>query len=328
MQRRNGHFAMNTIGKWLVIGFLTLHSLPSFAANWPERIVRIIVASSPGSSIDLAARVFAERLTQRWERPIVIDNRAGADGILSVQALMQAGDGHTLLLAFPGVVTVMPLLHRRLPYDPFGDLVPITSVVHDFLAIAVTTILPVASLDELVALARSRPGQFNWVAAPGAPYLTFLEFQRRAGIKLTHVPYRSSNLALPDLMTGEIQVVIVPLSSALPLARDGKLKLLAVTALRRSPAARDIPTVTEAGYSELTVEAPVGLFGPKGMSPDLRARIAADVQAIATEPAIMKRLEAAGMLAKGSTPNEYVATLAEQSARWASLAQTYGVRPQ
>jgi tripartite-type tricarboxylate transporter receptor subunit TctC len=316
---------MNTVHKWLAIGLLTLHPLQSFAAHWPERIVRIIVASSPGSSIDLAARVFAERLTQRWGRPIVIDNRAGADGILAVQALMQAGDGHTLLLAFPGVVTVVPLLHPRLAYDPVGDLLPITSVVHDFLAIAVSAALPVRSLDELVTVARSQPGQLNWAASPGAPYLTFLEFQRRADIKLAHVPYRSSNLALPDLMSGQIQVAIVPLSSALPLAHEGKLKLLAVTALRRSPAAHDIPTVTEAGYSELIVEAAVGLFGPRGISSDLRARIAADVQAIATEPAIMRRLEVAGMLAKASTPDEYAGTLAEQRARWASLAQTYGV---
>ncbi len=319
---------MSTIGKWLVMGLLTLHGMPSFAADWPTRNVRIIVASAPGNSIDLAARVFAEQLTRRWEHPIVVDDRPGADGILSVQALMQARDDHTLLLAFPGIVTVVPLLHRQLPYDPFADLVPITSVARDFLAIAVSAALRVKSLDELVAVARSRPGQLNWATAPGAPYLTFLEFQRRAGIKLAHVPYRSSNLALPDLVSGEIQVVIVPLSAALPLARDGKLKLLAVTALRRSPAARDIPTVTQAGYPALTVEAPLGLFGPRGISRDLRARIAADVRAIAAEPAIMQRLESVGMLAQASTPDEYAAMLAEQRARWASLAETYGVHPQ
>jgi tripartite-type tricarboxylate transporter receptor subunit TctC len=321
--------AMNT--KCLIVGLLVaaaLQSLPSHAAQWPERIVRILVPSAAGGSIDVATRVFAERLAQRWERPIVVDNRAGADGILAVQAFVQATDGHTLLLAFPGVVTVVPLLHRALPYDPVGDLVPITSVAKDFLAIAVTATLPAGSLDELVAVARSRPGQLNWAAAPGAPYLTFLEFQRRAGITLTHVPYRSASLALPDLMAGEIQVAALPLSTALALTRDGKLKLLAVMALARSPAAHDIPTVAEAGHPELSVDAPLGLFGPKGIAADLRARIAADVAAIATEPAIRKRLEAAGMLAQSSTPDEYAAMLGEQRARWAALAQAYGVHPQ
>jgi tripartite-type tricarboxylate transporter receptor subunit TctC len=129
-------------------------------------------------------------------------------------------------------------------------------------------------------------------------------------------------------MTGQIQVVVAPLSSALALARDGKLKLLAVTTLQRQAAARELPTATEAGYPELTIEAPLGLFGPKGMPPDLRERIAADVQAVAAEPTIIKRLEAVGMLAKASKPAEYAATLDAQRARWAALALAYGMHPQ
>ena len=323
---------MNAISHCLLLGFLAavhaIQSLPSQAAQWPERSIRILVPSAPGGSIDVVARLFAEQLSQRWARPIVVDNRPGADGILAVQALQQAGDGHTLLLAFPGVVTVVPLLHERLPYDPASDLLPISSVAFDFLTLAAGVHLHADSLNDLVGLARSRPGQLNWAAPPGAPYLTFLEFQRRAGIEMAYVSYRSSILALPDLMTGQIHVVVTPLSSALPLARDGKLKLLAVSTLQRAPASPDIPTVSEAGYPELTVEAPLGLFGPKGMPPDLRERISADVQAIATEPAILKRLEAIGMLAKASTPAEYAATLEEQRVRWAALARAYDIHPQ
>jgi tripartite-type tricarboxylate transporter receptor subunit TctC len=323
---------MKAICNGLLVSFLVVAagaaSVPSLAANWPERIVRIVVASAPGGSMDLAARLFAEQLTQRWGRPVVIDNRPGADGIIAVQALLQANDSHTLLLAFPGVVTVVPLLHERLPYDPVGDLVPISSIANDFLTVAVTPALSIASLDELVKLAQTRPGRLNWAAAPGAPYLTFLEFQRHAGVELGYVPYRSSVLALPDLMTGQIQVSVTPLSSALTLARDGKIKLLAVATLQRLAAARELPTATEAGYPELTIEAPLGLFGPKGMPPDLRERIAADVQAAAAEPTIIKRLEAVGMLAKASKPAEYAATLDAQRARWAALARAYGVHPQ
>jgi tripartite-type tricarboxylate transporter receptor subunit TctC len=303
-------------------------SVSMAAANWPERNVRIVVASAPGSSIDAAARLFAEQLAQRWGRPVVIDNRPGADGIIAVQALLQASDDHTLLLSFPGVVTVVPLLHEKLPYDPVGDLVPISSIANDFLTVAVTPALSIESLDELIKLAQTRPGRLNWAAAPGAPYLTFLEFQRRAGVELTYVPYRSSVLALPDLVTNQIQVAVTPLSSALALARDGKLKLLAVTTLQRVAAARELPTATEAGYPELTIEAPLGLFGPKGTPPDLRERIAADVQAVAAEPTIIKQLEAVGMLAKASKPAEYAATLDAQRARWATLARAYGVHPQ
>ncbi len=300
----------------------------AWAGTWPERVVRVLTPSAPGSSIDLAARVFAERLAERWGRPIVIDNRPGADGIIAVQSFLQAADDHTLLFAFPGVVTVVPLLHERLPYDPARDLVPISSVALDFLAVAVPSTLPAGSLDELVMLAKARPSQLNWTASPGAPYLTFLEFQKRAGLGMAHVPYRSSVLALPDLIAGQIQVVIVPLAAAIPLAHDGKIKLLAVTTLERAAAAPGLPTASETGYPELTVEAPLGLFGSKTMTPELRERIAADLRALAGDPAIVQRLSSLGMSARASTPAEYAATLAEHRAHWTALAHAHGVRPQ
>jgi tripartite-type tricarboxylate transporter receptor subunit TctC len=322
---------MKAIQKCVLVGSLIAagppQNLASAAANWPEQTVRILVPSAAGSSVDVAARLFAEQLALRWGKPAVVDNRAGADGILAVQALLQADDGHTLLFSFPGVVTVVPLLHEKIPYDPVTDLVPITSVAHDFLTVAVTPTLPVSSLNDLVKLTQVRPGEFNWAAPPGAPYLTFLEFQRRSGVKLVYVPYRSSVLALPDVIAGQIHVVVTPLASALPLAREGKLKLLAVTTHERPPASREIPTAIEAGFPELTVEAPLGLFGPKRTPPDVRERISADVLAIAAEPKIRQRLEAIGMLAKASTPAEYAAALNDQATRWAALAKTYGARP-
>src|SRR5215467_6110632 len=191
VERRAIRSPHELLGNWLIIGFVAagLQSQSVSASPWPERFVRILVPSAAGSSVDLAARIFAEGLAQRWERPVIVENRAGADGILAVQSLLQAGDGHTLLLAFPGIVTVVPLLHERVPYDPIKDIVPISSVAYETLS--------VGSLDALVATARARPGQLNWAAPPGAPYLTFLEFQRRTGIKLTYVPFRSSSLAMP-----------------------------------------------------------------------------------------------------------------------------------
>jgi tripartite-type tricarboxylate transporter receptor subunit TctC len=298
------------------------------AGSWPERTVRVITAGVAGSSVDVAARVFAERLAELWGKPVVIDNRPGADGILAVQALLHANDGHSLLFAFPGIVTVVSLLHDRLSYDPVNDLVPITSTAYDFLSVAVTARLPVSTLGELVTFAKSRPGILNWAAAPGAPYLTFLEFQRRAGLVMTYVPYRSSVLALPDLIADQIQLTVTPLGSALSLAGDGQIKLLAVTTPERAAAAPDLMTAIEAGHPELTVEAPLGFFGPKTMPMDLRERIAADVRSIANDPAILQRLSGLGMVARGSTPAEYVSILAGQRARWAALAHTYGMRPQ
>ncbi len=301
----------------------------SLAGPWPQRIVRITTASAPGGSVDVVARLFAERLAERWRQPVVIDNRPGADGIriLAVQAFLHANDGHTLLFSFPGIVTVVPLLHESLPYDPVGDLAPISSAAYDFLTVAVTATLPVSSLTDLVAFARARPSSLNWAAAPGAPYLTFLEFQRRARLAMTYVSYRAVGLALPDLMASQIELTVVPLAAALPLARDGRIRLLAVTTPERAVAAPDLPTAIEAGFPELTVEAPLGFFGPRTMQMELRERIAADVRLLASDPAIEQRLSALGMVARASTPTEYAAALAEQSAKWTALARTYGVRP-
>jgi tripartite-type tricarboxylate transporter receptor subunit TctC len=267
-------------------------------------------------------------LAGRWGKPAIVDNRPGADGILAVQALLHANDGHTLLFAFPGVVTVVPLLHDNVPYDPVGDLVPITSAAYDCLSVAVSARLPVSTLGDLVTFARSRPGSLNWAAAPGAPYLTFLEFQQRAGITMTYVSYRGAAQAMPDLMTDQIQLTVTPLASALPLAREGRIKLLAVTTHERNAAAPNLMTAAEAGYPELTVEAPLGLFGPNTMPSSLRDRIAADVGAIAGDLAVVQRLSGLAMVARASTPAEYVALLAGQRARWAALARIYGTHPQ
>jgi tripartite-type tricarboxylate transporter receptor subunit TctC len=300
----------------------------SLAGSWPERLVRITTPSAPGSSTDVVARLFAERLAERWGQPVIIDDHPGADGILAVQAFLHANDGHSLLFTAPGTVTVVPLLHVSLPYDPVGDLAPISSAYYGVITVAVSPTLPVSSLAELVAFAKARPGSLNWAAEFGAPYLTFLEFQRRAGVAMTYVSYRASVLALPDLMAGQIQLAMVPLGAALPLAREGRIKLLALTMAERAVAAPDLPTVIEAGFPELTIEAPLGFFGLKTMPMELRERIAADVSLLASDPAIKQRLSDLGMVARGSTPAEYAAKLAEQSAKWAAFARMYGMHPQ
>jgi tripartite-type tricarboxylate transporter receptor subunit TctC len=321
------HRGFHSLLRALVVTGVVLTSAYATAGAWPDGTVRMLTPSAPGGSIDVAARLLGERLAARWHHPVVIENRPGADGILAVQALLQATDGRTLLFAFPGVVTVVPLLHDRLSYDPATDLLPIASLADDVLALAVNARIPVASLDELVRYANARPSELNWSAAPGAPYLTFLEFEKRARVQMTYVPYRSPVLALPDLINDRIQIAITPLGGALALTREGKIKLLAITARERSPAAPDISSALEAGHPEMTIQAPLGLFGPKTMPLELREHIAADVRAAASDPAIIQRLGALGMIVRAGTPNEYAATLAEQRTHWTALAHAHGLQP-
>jgi tripartite-type tricarboxylate transporter receptor subunit TctC len=300
-------------------------SEPGWAA-WPERTVRVVVPSPPGGAIDLAARLYSERLASDWKVPVVVDNRPGADGILAAQTMVNARDDHTLLFSFPGIVTVVPLLHDSLPYDPVTDLMPISAAASDTLAIVAGPSMPATNLDGLLSLARARPIALNWYAAPGAPYLTFLDFQRKAGVEMTFVPYRGPTSALPDLMAGQIQVLVVPLGPVLPLFRDKRLKPLAVTTQQRSPSLPEVLTAAEQGHLELTVEARLGFFGSKAFDASLRDRIAADVRRVAEDGAMKDRLRALGLEACSDTPLGYATHLRDQAAHWATLSRTYGIR--
>jgi tripartite-type tricarboxylate transporter receptor subunit TctC len=298
------------------------------AAIWPQRPVRIICLGGAGTGMDAAARSFAEVLGKTWEQSVVIDNRPGADGILAIEALLSASDGHTLLYGSQSMVTMLPLMYDKLSFDPARDLVPISFVVEDFIAIAASPVLPVASLADLVRVARDRPGALNYVTSPGYPYLAFSAFQTAAGIKLTNVPYRGVNTAaVSDLMQDRIQIAIVPLGTVLGQAQSGQLKLLAIVGPRRSAKIPHVPTGSEAGYPELTIEAGNGLYGPRGLAPELADRIARDLLQAMGEPQLQERLNNLGYVPRGSTPAQFAAALGSGREHWAPLAKIYGARP-
>ncbi|WP_374444063.1 Bug family tripartite tricarboxylate transporter substrate binding protein [Stella sp.] len=297
------------------------------AAAWPTRAVRVVTPGAPGSGMDATARLLAEQLEKRWKQPIVVENRPGADGFLAIGSFLEAKDGHALLFTTHSAITVTPLLHDKVPYDPGSDLVPISHVVDDFLAIVTEPASPARSLADLVGLARARPQALNFAAAPGSPYLAFVAFQRGVGIELTHVGYRSMVAAIPDLTSGRIQVAVMPLALVVDHARSGKVRLMAVTNETRAAAAPDVPTVAEAGFPVLTFAGVLGLFGPREMAASLREQIATDVRASLQEGNVRRRLESLGLLARGGSPAEFAATIDEQRAKWAAIARAYGARP-
>lgn len=297
-----------------------------WAASWPERTVKII-SSGAGASPDAAARLLAEKLSERWKQPVVVENRAGAGGILAAQGMIEARDGHTLLFGSHSIFTVNPLLYEKLPYDPVQDVAPLSLAVEDFLSIVVAPSLNVSSLKELADLARTIPGELNFYSVSGSPYLSFLAWQKRAGIKATFVNYRTATNAITDLMQGRIQIAVLPLAAVLGSSQAGTLKLLAVTNAVRSPATPQTPTVSEAGFPEFTFGGLLGLFGPKDLPAEVRERVAADVQAILGEPDVAERLKNVGLIARGTTPSEFETVLAEQRGKWAALALEHDVKP-
>jgi len=238
-----------------LIGFLLAAAAawltPAQAQAWPERSVRIMTGPA-GSSPDATARVLAEALSKRWKQNVVVENRAGADHILAVQGLLDARDGHTLLFTTHSALTVNPVLHAKLPYDPERDLAPLSLAVEDFLCVVAAPGLGVSSLRELVKAAAAKPGALNSYAVPGSPHLSWLAFQKRAGISTTFVAYKTPVAALADLAADRIHVVVTSLASARGPVEAGTVKLIAITNATRTPAAANVQTSAEAGYPDFT----------------------------------------------------------------------------
>ena len=307
---------------------LLLLALPAHAQVWPQKTVKLILPLGAGSATDVTARLFAERLSERWSKPVIVENRAGPDGIVAVMAFVGAHDEHTLLFSIGGPVTVNPVSHARLDYDPDRDLVPIASASDSFLAIAVNPSLGVGSIDELIARAKAEPGKLSWAATPGLPQFIFAGFAKSAGLDMVQVSYRDFSPALRDISENRIQVVSTGLLPLLPFARDGKVKLLVLTNRERSPAAPGLPTAREIGHPELSADGFQGFFGWRGMSDELRERIAADVRAAGSDPALRDKLAVLGQAVRTGTPAEFSAMIAEQRARIAAIAQAIGLQKQ
>jgi tripartite-type tricarboxylate transporter receptor subunit TctC len=290
-------------------------AIPALAQTWPQRTVRIIVPNPAGVAMDAIARLYGERLAARWGQAVVVENLPGADGIIGAKEFASRRDDHTLLYASPTLITVNPLTHERLPYDPARDLVPIAATSDNALVIAVAASLPVSSLADL-----ARAQALTFAATPGLPRYGFAALQQRAGASLTEVPYRDFNQAIVDLGEGRIHAVAAGLAPLLPQARSGKVKLLALFNRDRVAIASDVPTVAEAGYPELTLAAVTGFFGRRDMPPAVRDRIAADVAEVGA--GLRERLDAMGITTRVSTAAGFEQIISEQRDRIAAIACT------
>ncbi|MBV9628069.1 MAG: tripartite tricarboxylate transporter substrate binding protein [Xanthobacteraceae bacterium] len=296
------------------------------AEAWPQRPVRIMAPFGPGSAGDVVARLFAEALTKRWKQPVFVEDRPGADGIIAVSAFVHAHDDHALLFSFPGPVTVLPVTKTNLPYDATRDLVPIASGADVFAGVATTRSLNVLSLNELVAMARSRPGALTYYGSMGALEIVFAGFVKEAGLEMTSVSYRDSMVAIEDLVQGRIHVAMGPLTNVLAQAQAEKVRLLAITNKNRSPLVPDVPTAIEAAHPELCIDTFLGFFGGRDTAPAVRDRIATDVESVAAQPAVAARVASFGLMAHSVTADEFAAALEEQRHQIAAVVQAIGLR--
>ena len=299
---------------------------PAQAQSWPTRPVRLIVPFGPGAGADIGARLFADKLSQKWGQAVVIENKPGGDSIVAIQAFLSANDDHVLLFGPAGNFTVHPFNYSKLSYNP-ADLIPIVRASQTILALAVKKDAPYNTMKEFTEAARKAPGKFNSGLVQGITEFTFWGYEHHEKLQITQVPYRDINVAPVDLGEGRIQVVMSSLAVVQPQWRAGRIKLITVTNKNRVKAAPEVPTAREQGYPSLEVEGMAGLFGIKSMSEQLKEKIAADVREAAADGSIGERLEATGQIINVGGPKEFANSIAEQSANVAAVAKAIDFKP-
>jgi tripartite-type tricarboxylate transporter receptor subunit TctC len=311
----------------VALGLALFFGAPASAADgWPSRPVRLLVTLGPGSGVDIGARLFADKLSKLWGKPVVVENRPGGDGMLAITSFLGAHDDHVLLISPVSSFTAHPYFHDKLPYDP-KDMVPVARVSQTVVAVSVPTSLNINSLKELEALARAKPGELNWTTATGFTDFVFAGFLHSVGLKMAKVPYKDPVTAGSDLAEGRIQVYMPAYAIVRPRVEAGKVKVLAVTNHQRAPALPDVPTAIEAGYPSLAFDGLVGLFSTRDMADDVRMKIADDIRTVAADPTIVQRLSTTGQIVSPGNGAEFAASIAQQREQVAAVAKLFGNKP-
>ncbi|CAM3629174.1 ABC transporter substrate-binding protein [Bordetella sputigena] len=312
---------------------LTAASTPlARAAAFPDRPLHLIVPFAPGGNVDTTARVVSAGLTQVLGVSAVVENKPGAGGSIGADMVVRAApDGYTLLVASNGPMTVNPFVQAHLPYDPLRDLAPVGMIGDVPHVLVVTPGLPARTFTELVALSRKRRINTGTSGVGSATHLSLMRLNTASGADLVHVPYRGGGALIPDLVGGTLDATMTELSTALPLHRAGKVRILAVAAARRSAIAADIPTFIESGVKDFTASSYVGLLVPARTPPDAVARLQQGLAASLEMPSVADKLRDSGLetaTAAQRTPAGFADFLRVEYQRSKAAAELAGIKPE
>ena len=316
---------------WAVLALAVFGTLSGNAAHaqaWPNKPVHILIAFPPGGAIDIVARIMGPRLSASIGQPVLVENRPGAGGLLGTElAAKAAPDGHTVFFGTLGNLSVNPLLYPKLPFDIGRDFAPLTQVVSTTFMLYVNPASPVKTVNELIALARSRPGTLNYSSSGngGAPQLAAELFNSMAGVKMVHVPYKGSSQSVTDLMGGQVQLTFDSLALGLPYVKAGKLRAVATLSPKRVAQFPDVPAVAETlpGYE---VTNWFGMVVPAATPRDIVTRLHGEILKVLRLPDVRDSLMAQGTEPVGSSPEEFSAFMKSEAAKWARVIKEANIR--
>lgn len=298
---------------------------------WPDRPVRLLVGFAPGGVADVAGRLLGEALRPLVGQPFVVENRPGASGVVAAaQVARAAPDGHALLVA-PGTLTILPTMMRSVPFDILGDLQPITLFVTSPNVLLVNRSLPVQDLAGFLAYVRGRPAEDVAYASSGigtTVHFFASQIERATGIRMRHIPYRSSNESITAVVAGDVPVGVSAVNSALPHIQSGAVRAIAIGSPGRSAFLPDVPTFAEAGHPTFRSDTWIGLVGPAGLPPALTARIAELSTRVMGEPTMRQRLAALGAEPVGRGPDEFRALMTREIRDFRELGAAIGIQPE
>ncbi len=294
--------------------------------EWPNRPVRIVMPYPAGGAVDIVTRALADRLSAQWRQPVVVENKAGAGGLIGADSVSKATpDGYTLVMATVSSHAIAPAVYRKMPYDASADFGAISLVALTPYIITVHPDVPATHLRELIAYAKANPGKLNFGSSGTGttPHLAGELFNTQAGTRIAHVPYKGSAPMLADLLGGQVQVAFD--NTVIPNIKAGKLRGLAVTGPARLAAVADLPTAAEAGLPGYEAVGWMGLYAPKGTPMALRTRLAQDTARAAATPEFVARMEGLGFQARTNSPTEFDAYLKSEQQKWAKVVKDAGV---
>jgi tripartite-type tricarboxylate transporter receptor subunit TctC len=326
---------MKTVVRPLLAVLLPLCALAvvtlGHAQTYPTKPIRLIVPFPPGGPTDTHSRWAAQQLNTALGQSVVVENRGGAGGIIGTEAVAKApADGYTLLGGNPGPLTIAPSLRKQLGYDPVKDFQPITLIARNASAWCVHPSVPAKNLKEFVALAKSKPGRINY-ATPGIGTVGHLAIENLAtltGMKMNHVPYKGAALYTVDLLAGNIDFAQIQIFQAAPYVRDGRLRALGVTAVKRSPLIPDVPTAQEQGLKGYSSYNWNGILAPAGTPRAIVDRLHGVLSKALSDPEMHKQMVAIGYEVAGDGPAEYAAFIKTETEHWSKIAKAAGIRPE